>query len=331
MGRALALFCAALALLWGSLAAAAIGTPNNLGTLPLTTVSTTVYLPITSVTDTPSGSVVIVGWASNSSATYTVSDSGTSGGNTYASPLTGTFNTSDHLLNTYSNTTVDLPPPCTVTATQTSTQLLVTAVVSCSGTDVLTIGQQISGGSFTGVISGTCTLIAGAATCTITGGATVATPGTATISSAIKFSYTGSLSTVGAAFSVSGLATSSPRDISGTINTTGSPSTSGSPISPGSATGTLTQANEIVVGEIGIGGTYTGSIASNSPFTNLSVPAASSPSFGWGYDVVASTASVTYAPTWTTQRAYGANVWTFEGAGAAPAFVPTADPLLGVP
>lgn len=328
--RFLASLFAVLALAAADPALAAIGTPNNLGTLPLTTASSTVYLPITSVTNTPSGSVVIVGWASNSSGAYTVSDSGASGGNTYASPLTGTFNTSDRLLNTYSNTTVDLPPPCTVTATQTSTQLLVTAVVSCSGTDVLTIGQQISGGSFTGVISGTCTLVAGAATCTITGGATVATLGTATISSAIKFSYTGSLSTVGAAFSVSGLATTTPRDVSGTINTTGSPNTSGSPISPGSATGTLTQANEIVVGEIGIGGTYTGSIASNSPFTNLSVPAASSPSFGWGYDIVAATTGVTYAPTWTTSRAYGANVWTFKGVGAAATGGPSNGPMMGV-
>jgi hypothetical protein len=106
-----------------------------------------------------------------------------------------------------------------------------------------------------------------------------------------------------------GIATSSPLDVTGTLGS--GTSTTNTPIT-GIATGTLSQANEIVLGIVGISSSFS-NYASNSPFTNLTA-SGSSTAVAWGYDIVSSTSSVTYAPQWTTARPYGANVVTFKGA-----------------
>lgn len=310
---------AALALLWAAaptaaaiVAGSALGIVQN-GSSATPTISTTA--------DAPAGGTIFV----NTWSTGTYSSATDSAGNTYSEVGLGTFNTSFHLFFLYANNTAhDLPAPCTVTASETSTTLVVTAVVTCSGTDVLAVGQAISGGSFTGLISAPCTLVAGAATCTITGGSTVAS-GTATISSTIKMTVTTAFNSVMSAQYVTGIATSAPLDVTGTI-TTGT-NTSNTTISPTVSTGTLAQASEIVFGVVGITSAFT-LYSSQSPFTDLTASGASS-SAAWGYDIVGATGSVAYGPKWTSARAYGANVITFKGAAGIVA--PTCSlALLGV-
>lgn len=320
--RFAAILGAVLALAAGH-AVAAIGTPTALGNNANTANALTFATPTTVVA---SAGVNIVGITfSFTPTTPTVTDSA---GNSYTkASTTVTFNTNEQLALFFAQVTTPLPAPCTVTATETSTTLVVTAVVSCSSTDVLTVGQAISGGSFTGQISAPCTLVGGAATCTITGGATVATPGTATISSTITVAQGNSIKASVAAVNVTGLATSSVLDVQGT-GVSGT-STTTVPISPAATTGTLSQASEIAIGAVGIA-SIPSSYASNAPFTNMTGAGSATTAFmDWGQVIVSSTASVSYAPSWTTSRAYGANVWTFKAAGGGGAVTPRGT-LMGV-
>lgn len=301
MRRALALLAATC--LAGPVHAAIAA--SNLGTAAGSAVTS---LTLSTTADSPSGSLVVLVWSALSATpTYTIADSAATP-NTYATPIKFTYNTTHGLVISYANITSDLPAPCTVTASETSTQLIVTAVVTCASADIITSGQAISGGSFTGVISGNCTLVAGAATCTITGGSVVAS-GTATISSAIKITPSVSASLGVSALLGTGLATSSPLDVTG-AGATGTGTTASV------ATGTLGQAAELVVGAAATTGSNS-AYASNSPFTDLTAAAIAGDQMRWGFDIVAATTTVTYAPTWTTSRAFGANVWSFKGAGGA--------------
>lgn len=291
------------ALLWGQAALAAPVFNANLGTIATGTVASPQYLSTT--VDSPAGSTTFLGWYANAtSLVYTITDSA---GNTCTSPSSVVFNTTNKILHSSCNVTTDLPGPCTVTATETATTFVVSGVGTCSSTDTFTVGQQISGTGFTGTISVNCPLTAGAGTCTITGGSTVSTGATATVSSAIKFAYTGGSGvTNGAAANFSGLVTSSPRDVTG-------PGTSVSTVTTLSvATGTLCQASELIIGTTGIAGSFS-AFNNNSPFTVLTAPTGGN--MGWGYDIVSATTSVTYAPSWTTARNAGANVYSYKAAG----------------
>jgi hypothetical protein len=79
------------------------------------------------------------------------------------------------------------------------------------------------------------------------------------------------------------------------------------------STGVLSNANELVVGATGINSTISG-FSNNAPFNPSTGNATGNPQVQWGYDIVSSTASVTYAPTWTTARANGIEVWSFPAA-----------------
>jgi hypothetical protein len=95
---------------------------------------------------------------------------------------------------------------------------------------------------------------------------------------------------------------------------TGSTNTS---TTPGQATGTLGWPNEIIFGMCqvasGAGDTYTEA----SGFT-ANTPALMTDALRWAYQIVASNASVTYAPGLGTSRTWGANTLTFSGAVASP-------------
>lgn len=314
--KALALLAALLAL-WAAPALAAIGTPVQLGSVEG---AGSASQSLSTTADAPIHTTIFVAVTTNG----TFSTGTDTAGNSYTSVSLGATNLMRMVY--ANNTAADLPAPCTVTASETSTTLVVTAVVSCSSTDVLAVGQAISGGSFTGTISAPCTLVAGAATCTITGGSVVASA-TATISSVIKITMTGSATIALSAADVSGIATTTPLDVTGT-QTTGT-STTGTTISPTVSTGTLGQANEIVFGAVSMNGSISAYLG-QAPFTDFTGTVVSSnPNIQWSYDIVASTASVAYGPKWTTARPYAANVVTFKGAGAAAAASPGVLGLMG--
>ena len=316
MSRLAPISCA----LWTLLAApvlAGISTPVSLGS---NIAASATNITMSTTADSPAGQFRLVAILGASGVTVT-----DTAGNTYTVVTSAAWSGAYRLTIAYNgNPTTDLPGPCTLTATETSTTLVVTAVTTCSSTATFTSNMAISGGSFTGVMNGSCTLVAGAATCAITGGATVASPATATISSTIKAAWTGG--TVGNAISaitVSGIAVASPLDVTGTL-------ASGTGTSASVATGTLGQAAELVVGVleyINTSGTFTEATPS---WNTLSGPTPGSGSnIRWAYQVVNSTTGVTYNPSWGTSRAYGANVFTFKGSGGAAAPTCTLS-LLGV-
>lgn len=71
------------------------------------------------------------------------------------------------------------------------------------------------------------------------------------------------------------------------------------------ATGALASANEIVFGLTATSDSLTG-FANSAGFTELAFGVSGgSNASGFGYDIVSSNASVTYAPTWTSARAAG--------------------------
>ena len=319
MKRYLAATCAALALSWAQDAAATpaiisgTGTNGAMGTASgATGAATTLVIPTTA--DTPAGSLVLAAVSYRANNTLASCTDSQSTPPTYSAGALSLGNSSVAVRIFYDYTSFDLPAPCTVTATETSTTLVVTAVVSCSGTDVLTVGQAISGGSFTGVISAPCTLVAGAATCTITGGATVATPGTATISSALTCTYnsaTGAKSAIIAAFS--GMASSSQFD-SASTTATGS-STGALSIGP---TGTLAQASEVIFGDLSF--VNNGAPTADAAFTSLGSVNNSTSNMHAAFKIVSATTAVTWAPSLTgSSGVWAAMLQAFKASGVGPA------------
>jgi len=83
---------------------------------------------------------------------------------------------------------------------------------------------------------------------------------------------------------------------------------------PSLSTGTLSQANELVIGEVMVEGGQGQTFTEAPGFTTGgNVALTSSAIIHWAYEIVSSTASVTYAPTLDTTRAYVANVYSFKG------------------
>lgn len=300
-----------LALLWGQTALAAPALGAQVGTIATASVASPQYLSTT--VDDPAGNLTAVGWsASASGMAFTITDSA---GNTYSTPNSQTFNTTMRLLNAVSNTTNDLPGPVTATGSITTT-----VVTFTTNPGTLAVGQAITGAGVTAntiIASGISQWNGTNASATVSVSQSVVSE-TLTVSSTIKFTYTGSLVINGAAAYFTGMATSSPADATGTI-TTGT-STTNTTISP-AATVTTIQASTLVIGEVGIVGTFT-AYSSQSPFvdTSFAGPAAgNSPNFQWGYAIESSAGPVPYGPKWTTGRVYGAVDYSLKAAGSAAA------------
>ncbi len=125
-----------------------------------------------------------------------------------------------------------------------------------------------------------------------------------------------------AAYQITGIVTSSPLDKTNSQVNSSTPSV---------ATGTLTQAVEIIFGGCGLGGTSPSGLNESANFTQLYNHRTSSNTI-WldvGYDIVASTASVAYAPgpVGTGNQDTSVAVATFEGAASTGFIFNLANPL----
>jgi hypothetical protein len=120
----------------------------------------------------------------------------------------------------------------------------------------------------------------------------------------VNFSASASASAV--AFAVSGIANASPVDKTNNIATgTGTSATSVS-------TGTLAQADELVIGILANSTNITAFVPGGS-FTTIST----STVLSTAYQIVASTAAVSWAPSWTSSTTYDSDVISFKGAAAS--------------
>lgn len=312
MNRFLALLLAALLCASPAFAAitpTAIGNNNSAG-------STVSSLTISTTADSPAGNPIIEVTAGTSGTALSTADSKNNSYTTETRFVAAGFGI---LWLSHADNPVDLPAPCTVTATETSTTLVITAAITCPSADTFGSGtvttETISGGSFTGsfALNTPCLLVAGAATCTITGGATVAAPATATITSTIKASWTTATKAVMAAISWSGLATTSTLDVLGTGNTTGSPGTTFS-----AAVTTLT-IGDLVIGRLDASGTWgsptLGGTGTWIPLT--SILSAGNNTINWAYQVIPNASTVTFSGTGMTSRNFGVIEYAFKPAGAA--------------
>lgn len=127
---------------------------------------------------------------------------------------------------------------------------------------------------------------------------------------AITVSWTGVARAAVEAISVSGLLTVAPIDVSGA-------GTAGTGTSDSIATGTLGAANEIIIALTGLANTTAGYTPGGS-FTSLTAPTQGNNStLLWAYQIVAATTTVSYAPSWTTSRAFGSNVYSFKAPAPA--------------
>lgn len=108
---------------------------------------------------------------------------------------------------------------------------------------------------------------------------------------------------------ISGL-TASPLDTSA-HSANGTAATSATIVS----TGTLAQANEIVIGILG-NATARGAIVSVTPLT-IANNTNSIPSMATAQQIVAVTSSVSWTPTWTTSAIWITDIVSFKGAAAA--------------
>lgn len=314
MRRLLAPFLAA-ALLWASPVLAAIGTPTSMGVANNSAVATAVDLP-TTVVATAGIPIIGVVETGSTSTGLAITDSV---GNSYAVSVRFAGSGSPGLWMFHAdNPATTLPAPCTVTATTTSTTFSTSGAVTCSQGVTFTTGQTISGGSFTGKFTAPCTLSAGiVVNCAISGGAATG-PATATVSSTISATWaTASRSGIGA-ITVTGLS-ATPLDLTGA----GTSAATGTSISSGAGlqvpvSGVLTQADEILIARTDTNGSTTGFTQSGSwnPLTKI-ITAAGGAEINWSYQIVAVNTGALYNPTWTTSRAYGANYYTFMGAGGA--------------
>lgn len=139
----------------------------------------------------------------------------------------------------------------------------------------------------------------------------------------ITLTWTGAARVGAAAVSVSGLGLTTPLDITGA-------GTTGTGTSDSIATGTLTQANEIIIAVTALSNTSAG-YAPGGSFTTLTAPTQGvNCTLLWSYQIVAVATTVTYAPSWTTSRTFGSNVFTFKQAGGAVASVGGTLSMMGV-
>lgn len=313
--KRLASLLAVLATFWPALSSAAIVVNN--GGAPIAFVAnnganvTTLYMPTTA--DAASGTEVIGGIAFNISATaLSISDTSAACSSYTANTKQDWNTTGEYYYSFQCLLAADLPPPCTITASFATNTLTVTAVSGtgfCTSAAVLASGLYVSGTSVTAqtVLSGSCTLTAGAGTCTTVGNAGTHAGETVTLSSTIKFTWTSSTVAVAEAIDVSGLG-ASPFDKVGT------PVLSTSATS-NSVTGvTLSVPNEILVAFNPMKGSYT-AFAPNGSWTALtSVAANANLSMPWAYQIVSSTAGPAFNSTWTTAVPTGADFWTYEQA-----------------
>lgn len=304
----------AVALVWCSPAAAVIGMPVNLASGGSSSAITTFSLSTTA--DAPTGNAIIgIAQLGLSSTALAVTDSKNNSYTVEARFVGGSYSQWVY----HADNPADLPAPCTVTATGTTTTLIITALGTCtSGMSFgngTVVTEAISGGSFTGAFatSTPCSLASLPVTCTITGGAVIGAGATATLSSRINGSWTSSTRPGFGIISVSGLVTASARDVLGAGNTTGSPGTTSS-----IATGTLAQANEIVIVFTAVNVSVTayspgGSFTSLAGTTGIPIPGGNGTVL-WAYQNSGlTTAGVTNTSTWTTSAGLSTNIYSFKG------------------
>lgn len=132
----------------------------------------------------------------------------------------------------------------------------------------------------------------------------------------LTVSFTGSASNgvAIAAARISGIVTASSLDKSAIGPGTGT-------TTPSASTGALTQATEIVIGVVvSLDGVPTES-ANFTTISSISSPNTNA-NLDYGYDIVASTGSVTYQPTVSAAHGTGLIIASFEGIVAASGFVP---------
>jgi hypothetical protein len=278
--------------------------------------STTFNFPTT--VDAASGTTIIVGIAFHAGATaVAVTDTqGNCSGYAVTTHQLYDSSTAAYYL-AYCHTTTDLPAPCTVTASAaTDTSLVITAVSGsgfCTSSATLPSGTYVTGTSFSSqtVLNGSCTLTSGAGTCAISGN--TGTPGseTVTLSSAFHISWTTSTVVAAAAIDVSGLATSSPLDVTATAVQ----STSASTLTVSGVT--LGQASELLVGLNPMIGSYSAWAANGSWNLLAAATINANINMPWAYQIVSSTTGPSWAPSWTTATNAGADYWSFKAAGAA--------------
>ena len=122
----------------------------------------------------------------------------------------------------------------------------------------------------------------------------------------VAFQTTGGVK-LAAAVSVSGLAAADTQAAGAT----------GTSTAPTIATGALGWPNEIVFGMLTVKSGAADTITEASGFTSNS-PVLMTNALRWAWQIVASGAGVTYAPTLGTSRLWGVNTLTFAGAVASP-------------
>jgi hypothetical protein len=115
------------------------------------------------------------------------------------------------------------------------------------------------------------------------------------------------------AFSVSGIATSSPLDQTGSITHGGTSSTSAT----ATTTGTLSQASEIVVGVTGVGSGYTSGWTQGAGFTSIGGETGNTKNIFTAYQVVSATTSISWTSSWTGAASYQSIVFSFIGGTGA--------------
>lgn len=301
-----------LALCWIGTATAAPGTPANI--FSNSSGSSVTFLHNPQSGDIAPGQTIIAFLAMPNTSAWLGFDSS---GNTYTTASTNcTFNTNNHLVMIYAPVVFDLPAPVTATGVIGPAS---TTVTFTTNPGTLSVRQAITGAGVTAdtIITGGISQWNGTtASATVSNSQSVASE-TLTISSSVDFSWTTAGKPAMAGYTVSGLAANTPLDVQATCQA--GTSTTATPISPAVSTGALAQASELVFGAIGITNTLS-SYASNSPFTNVvagGISSATTSSLQMGYDIVSATTTVSYAPSWTTSRLYGAGVWTFKAASAS--------------
>lgn len=295
----LALLTIGLTLVWGQAEAAIAiisgsGTGGSLGNSNAATLVAATLVTNLANVDVPPTSLVIIAASYRVNAAIVSATDSAATPNTYSAQAT-TPSTTTNVRVFYSYTASDLPAPCTLTASETSTTLVVTALGgTCASGTTFTNGQSISGGSFVGSFNGSCTVTTGSlpVTCSVNNGAVVAS-GTATVSSTITVTYnssTGGKAQVVVAFSG---AASTPADATST--TTGTSAGAGAvSIGPTPTSGNLATAADVLIADWSYSTNQT--ITEASGFTSLGTITTGSDMHA-AYEIVSSNSAVTYAPS----------------------------------
>ena len=114
------------------------------------------------------------------------------------------------------------------------------------------------------------------------------------------------------AFAVTTGIAASPLDKSGTIQT----ATSGTSATS-TSTGALSQAVEIVVGVLALDGGTSGGFTPGGSFSSIGGELANSKGAYVAYQIVNSTSSVAWAPSWSGSTDWQSSVYSFKGAAAS--------------